>query len=78
VKSLPHKNKSAAKGGVRSLKKFGNRFIKRPETWPALVFKAGDKIKSKNYRAYYTPELIAAVEKLYKEDVAAFEYSFED
>ena len=78
VKSLPHKNKSAAKGGVRSLKKFGNRFIKRPETWPALVFKAGDKIKAKNYRAYYTPELIAEVEKLYEEDVAAFEYSFED
>ena len=78
VQSLPHKNKSAQKGGLGSLKKFGNRFIKRPETWPGLISKSGDKIKSKDYRDYYTSELIAAVEVLYKEDVTAFDYSFED
>ena len=78
VQSLPHKNKSAQKGGLGSLKKFGNRFIKRPETWPGLISKSGDKIKSKDYRDYYTPKLIAAVEVLYKEDVTAFDYSFED
>lgn len=78
VQRLPHRNKSAQKGGIAGLSAFGNRFLKHPKTWLPLLFSAGDKIKSINYRDYYTPGLIAAVEELYKEDVTAFEYSFED
>jgi hypothetical protein len=78
VQNLPHRNKSAQKGGISGLRKFGRRFVKQPESLLHLLFSRGDKIKSKNYRDYYTPGLIAAVEELYKEDVTAFEYSFED
>lgn len=78
VQNLPHRNKSAQKGGISGLRKFGRRFVKQPESLLHLLFSRGDKIKSKDYRDYYTPGLIAAVEELYKEDVAAFDYSFED
>jgi len=74
---LPHRNKSAEKGGVAGLKRFGNRFLHRPQTLPALLFKKGDTIKSKKFRDYYTPELIEKVRVLYPKDVEAFNYSFE-
>ena len=78
VQNLPHRNKSAQKGGISGLRKFGRRFVKQPESLLHLLFSRGDKIKSKDYRDYYTPGLIVAVEELYKEDVTAFDYSFED
>ena len=74
---LPHRNKSVEKGGVAGLKRFGNRFLHRPQTLPALLFKKGDTIKSKNFRDYYTPELVEKVRALYPKDVEAFDYSFE-
>jgi hypothetical protein len=74
---LPHRNKSAEKGGLAGLKKFGNRFLHRPQTLPALLFRKGDTVKSKNFREYYTPELVSKVQALYSKDVEAFGYSFE-
>jgi len=59
------------------LKKFGNRFLHRPQTLPALLFRKGDTVKSKNFREYYTPELVSKVQALYSKDVEAFGYSFE-
>jgi len=74
---LPHRNKSAEKGGLAGLKKFGNRFLHRPQTLPALLFRKGDTVKSKNFREYYTPELVSKVQALYPKDVEVFGYSFE-
>jgi hypothetical protein len=42
-----------------------------------LLFRKGDTVKSKNFREYYTPELVAKVQALYAKDVEAFGYSFE-
>jgi hypothetical protein len=44
---------------------------------PALLFRKGDTVKSKNFRDYYTPELVVKVQALYAKDVEAFGYSFE-
>lgn len=73
---LPHRNNNADKGGLAGLKNLDNRFLRRPKTLRAMLFRNGDTVKSKNYRDYYTPELVAKVQSLYSKDVDTFGYSF--
>jgi hypothetical protein len=72
---LPHKNKSEKKVGYKKFKQQLKFFMFNPlET---LNFKP-DSIKSKDYRDYYTSELIDLIYQMYKEDVETFNYKFDN
>jgi len=71
---LTQKNSSKARTGFSQIKFLWRRFKKDPQLF---MRRQKDKIRSTNYRDYYTTELIEQVGDYYKKDVEGFGYTFE-